>query len=230
MMIRSLALRIVNAVARHVRPEIRDWPTAMLHEMDFIENDWAALFWAIGSVKLLFKRLEVPMGEPSDILRKAQKLETEIRRRTRVVYVISFGLLVPFVWFFFIFPNLIQRIGSCLIVVSMLFFVYQAYHWRGREMPRVEASTSALTSFYRGELERQCDFHRGLCFWSRLMSMIPGYLLFCIGLVIAHPETKVGIAIVLACFFALATYAVPCNLTRARKYQRQIKELDSLRS
>jgi len=31
----------------------RDWGLAMSREMDFIENDWAALFWAIGSVKAL---------------------------------------------------------------------------------------------------------------------------------------------------------------------------------
>lgn len=52
-LIRSLALRTLNAAVRRTRPEFRDWGLAMLREMDFIENDWAALFWAIGSVKSL---------------------------------------------------------------------------------------------------------------------------------------------------------------------------------
>ncbi len=52
-LIRTLALRALNAVVRRTRPEVRDWGLAMLCEMDFIENDWAALFWAIGSVKSL---------------------------------------------------------------------------------------------------------------------------------------------------------------------------------
>lgn len=32
----------------------------MLREMDFVEGDWAALFWALGSATALFRRLEVP--------------------------------------------------------------------------------------------------------------------------------------------------------------------------
>jgi uncharacterized membrane protein len=52
-LIRNLALRILNAVVRRTPPDVRDWGLAMLREMDFIENDRAALFWAIGSVKAL---------------------------------------------------------------------------------------------------------------------------------------------------------------------------------
>jgi hypothetical protein len=55
-LIRSLALRTLKAVARRTRPEVRDWGLAMLREMDFIENDWAALFWALGGVKSLVSR------------------------------------------------------------------------------------------------------------------------------------------------------------------------------
>jgi hypothetical protein len=55
-LIRSLALRTLNAVVRRTRPEVRDWGLAMLREMDFIENDWAALFWAVGGVKSLASR------------------------------------------------------------------------------------------------------------------------------------------------------------------------------
>jgi hypothetical protein len=40
-----------QAVVRRAQPAVREWGAAMLREMDFIESDWAALFWAIGSVK-----------------------------------------------------------------------------------------------------------------------------------------------------------------------------------
>jgi hypothetical protein len=39
----------------------------MLREIDFIENDWAALFWAIGSVKSL-----TSSGKGSDTMRAQQ--------------------------------------------------------------------------------------------------------------------------------------------------------------
>jgi hypothetical protein len=169
--------------------------------------------------------MEVRMGEPSDIRRKAQGLKKEIGRRTIAVYVICFVLLVYFGWFAVNTLNPIVRIGSYLMVACTLFFGYQAFHWRRREIPKAEASTSAVISFYRAELERQRDFHRGICFWSRLVSMIPGYVLFCVGLVIAHPRTKEVVAIVVTCFFALCVLAVPLNLRRSSKYQRQINEL-----
>ena len=48
-MIRRFALKILNTVARWSSPGTRDWVAAMSREMDFIENDWAALWWALGS-------------------------------------------------------------------------------------------------------------------------------------------------------------------------------------
>jgi hypothetical protein len=119
------------------------------------------------------------------------------------------------------------RIGSILTVASTLFFEYQLYHWRGRVSPQRDANTSDLHSFFRAELERQLDFHTGICFWSRLASMIPGYVLFCVGFAIAYPAAEKIMSIVLICFFALALLAIPANLKRARTYQRQINELDS---
>ena len=60
--IRRVALRILNAIIRHAPPGIRDWGVAALREMDFIENDWRALFWAMGSVTLLFQPEVKTMG------------------------------------------------------------------------------------------------------------------------------------------------------------------------
>ena len=44
-----LASAIFAAVIRRASPAARQWGTAMQREMDFIESDWAALFWALGS-------------------------------------------------------------------------------------------------------------------------------------------------------------------------------------
>ena len=52
-LIRSIALRTLSPVARRTGPELRDWGLAMLREIDFIEDDCRASFWAIGSVKSL---------------------------------------------------------------------------------------------------------------------------------------------------------------------------------
>jgi hypothetical protein len=63
--IRKLASQILDVAARYASPEVRDWGTAMGRELDFVESDLAALFWALGSATVLFKHLEVPMSGPS---------------------------------------------------------------------------------------------------------------------------------------------------------------------
>lgn len=60
MRIRRLASAILTTSVRWASPSGLEWGNAMLREMDFVEGDWAALFWALGSATALFRRLGVP--------------------------------------------------------------------------------------------------------------------------------------------------------------------------
>jgi hypothetical protein len=104
---------------------------------------------------------------------------------------------------------------------------YQLYERRNRKLPS-ETQPPACTAFYRTELERQRDFHRGPSFWSRLVIGVPGYLLFFIGFAMAQPELARGLAAIAGTFIVLSILAVPLNLRLSRKYQRQIDEVDTL--
>jgi hypothetical protein len=199
----------------------------MLREMDFVEGDWAALFWALGSATALLKHLEAPMSDPSAVLSKMQALVKKIRRRTLKGYAVCLFAIAGFVRFFFVFHNTLQRVGSVLTVAALLYGVYQLYERRSRTLPS-EPSPAACTDLYRAELARQRDFHRGIWFWSRLLVMVPGYLLFCIGFAMAHPERAPEVAAIVGCFIVLCIVAVPLNLRLSHKYQRQMDELDVL--
>ena len=199
----------------------------MLREMDFIEGDWAALFWALGSATALFKHSEAPMSGPVDVFSQTQALAKKIRRRTLKGYALLLILIVAFGRFFFVFPNTLQRVGSVLTVAALLYGAYQLYERRNRTLPS-EPSPAACTDFYRAELARQRDFHRGILFWSRLVIMIPGYILFLIGFAMAYPGLTRNLAIIGACFIGLCIVAVPVNLRLSRKYQRQMDALDEL--
>jgi hypothetical protein len=52
---RRLAARLLRAVVRLAPRESREWASAMLHELDFIGGDWAALFWALGSAAAILR-------------------------------------------------------------------------------------------------------------------------------------------------------------------------------
>jgi hypothetical protein len=47
--IRRSASRLLLFVIRQSPAQSRSWGRAMLREMDFVDNDWAALLWALGS-------------------------------------------------------------------------------------------------------------------------------------------------------------------------------------
>jgi hypothetical protein len=111
MTIRRLASAILTAAVGHASPKTREWSNAMLREMDFVEGDWAALFWALGSAIALFRRLEAPMSNLSDISLRTQALMKKIRKRTLTGYTVCFVLVVAFGGFIFIFPNPLQRVG-----------------------------------------------------------------------------------------------------------------------
>jgi hypothetical protein len=54
---RRFATRLLLAVARHVCAESREWAEAMLRELDFIESDWEALLWALGSARAMCRHV-----------------------------------------------------------------------------------------------------------------------------------------------------------------------------
>ncbi len=217
---RRLGLKISQAVVRRAPPRAREWATAMLRELDHIESDWAALGWALGSVRILFVPCHVPFLEPSQIPLAAQNLAKVVRRRTVIGSATALFEAGCFTWIACIVPTRMQRIASLLVVASMLYSAWQLFARRAREV-------SGQADAYRAELERQRDFHRGLWFWSRFIVMIPGLLLFCIAGIAARGDQAGINALVGALFIVVLIVAVPLNLRTARGYQVKIDELDA---
>jgi hypothetical protein len=53
---RKLAAALLRGVLRLAPIESRDWSLAMLRELDFIEGEWAAFFWALGSATAILRQ------------------------------------------------------------------------------------------------------------------------------------------------------------------------------
>jgi hypothetical protein len=82
--------------------------------------------------------------------------------------------------------------------------------------------------YLRNELARQRDFHRGSRFWSRMLLLVPGSLVFFAGFAQAHPEVVRTIRFEAISVVVLAIAAIPLNLWMARRYQKQIDALTRL--
>jgi len=52
---RNLAAKLLRAMLKYAPQEKRAWVEAMLRELDFIEGEWPALFWALGCTTAIFR-------------------------------------------------------------------------------------------------------------------------------------------------------------------------------
>jgi len=169
---------------------------------------------------------------PDEIHKKIGQLDKKIRRRNFIGFAICFLEIACFSCFYFIFPILIQRIGALLTVLGMGYLVYQLYL---NQLQRAESTntaarmgTAALAEFYRAELQRQRDFHCGIWFWSRLIMILPGPLVFIVGLETVYPSLAIYIRAEGAAFLFFAALAIPLNRRLAREYQKQFDELETM--
>ena len=73
-LVRRLALRILNWVVCLASPERREWAEGLEREVAFIESDWRALGWAIGSVRVLFTAPESRDATLADVRTAARTI------------------------------------------------------------------------------------------------------------------------------------------------------------
>jgi hypothetical protein len=185
---------------------------------DYLPDDLKSLWQELGT-----NPVRISLDE---LQREAGKLKQGLRKRSFIGLGAALVVIAAFSVFFFVFPNKLQRIGSALTVLGTAYMVVQLRMRRAEFVPDV--GETECVRFYRAELERQRDFHRGRWFWSRLMIFFPGPLIFLVGFAKAHPELATFIWLELAVFLILAIIAVPLNLRLARKYQHRIDALDAL--
>jgi hypothetical protein len=59
---RNLARRLLRAALQFAPPGCREWTEAMLSELEFIEGEWPALFWALGCTTAIFRQCLLEWG------------------------------------------------------------------------------------------------------------------------------------------------------------------------
>jgi hypothetical protein len=75
--LRRIAVRLLHAMVQRSGAERRSWADAMLREMDFVESDWPALLWALGSTRVLCR---LAFAERMKSWHEAQSLKEMAKR------------------------------------------------------------------------------------------------------------------------------------------------------
>jgi hypothetical protein len=232
-LLRRLANGLSRSIVRRARPGAKEWAEATAREMEWIEEDWSAVRWSLGSLRILTHGCRFPITSLAQVPRAASELARNIRKRT-VTGCASCAFMAPYFFWFAWHPMfrrhsphpLMGQLGAYLTIAGAIYMTAQLLLRQGRLALVGNAAVTA--SEYRRELERQRDFHRGLWFWSRLLAMVPGYLLFCAGIPAGNAVRATLKAAIIVAFLTLCVVAVPVNIRLARRYQHSIDELDFL--
>jgi hypothetical protein len=87
---RRLAVGLLKAAIRIAPAASREWAAAMLRELDFVEDDWAALMWALGSTTVILRRAVIAWRE---WLKGSTKEEVGMSNTGRKALGVGLGML-----------------------------------------------------------------------------------------------------------------------------------------
>jgi hypothetical protein len=183
-----------------------------------MENDGVAALWRAQSSEGFRMSNE-------EIRKRIETMNRKMRRRTIDGYLVCAALIIFFVGWMFVGMNSLQLIGAVLTIIAVSYLAWQVRANRFRT-PSIDVVDTL--EHLRRELARQRDFHRGTRFWSRMLLLVPGGLIFFAGFARAHPEVIRIIRFETISFIVFALAAVPLNLWMAQRYQKQIDALARL--
>jgi hypothetical protein len=183
-----------------------------------MENDDVAALWRAQSSEGFRMSNE-------EIRNRIETMNRKMRRRTFDGYLVCGTLIVFFAGWMFVGMNSLQLVGATLTIIAVSYMAWQIRASRFRT-PSIDVVDTL--EHLRRELARQRDFHRGTRFWSRMLLLVPGGLIFFAGFARAHPEVIRIIRFEIISFVVFSLAAIPLNLWMARRYQKQIDALARL--
>jgi hypothetical protein len=163
-----------------------------------------------------------------EVHERIQKLSRLVRRRNVIGGFACITVLLGFAYFCAAAYNSMERIGAALTAIGASYIMFQLILRKMKFGQRSLHEQAESVAFYRSELERQRDFHRGAWLWSRLIVFAPGPFIFLVGVAQANPTQARFMWIEGVVVAALLLWAIPRNLRLSRCYQRELKELDSV--
>lgn len=167
---------------------------------------------------------------PEELRMKIRQLNRKLWLRDWIASAACLVVLVSFSVFLFIFRTPVERVGSSLTLIGVGYLALQLwlnrYGRRASDRGAASSGNTASAAFYRTELARQRNFHRGAWFWSRLAVFSPGPLVFMIGSALVHPHLARFFYAEAVAFVLLGALAIPLNLRMSRCYELLIRALD----
>ena len=218
--VRRSAMGIAAFVVRYAAPGCRDWAEGLAREAEFIEDDWSALGWAIGSTRVLLDRREVPMTSLSEAASKARHFLESLRRQNYGYLFFFFCQALTYALRLLDANNRQQRAGCVLVVLAGTYMgIFDLLRTRMVQLPPNDEDAEAWAFYYRRELQRRSSSRVFVGVFFSLAVYGVGLLLAERDGAGAHPILATSLGVILVCgalFF----------LWKRRQFQHQIEALD----
>ncbi|GGH07434.1 hypothetical protein [Silvibacterium dinghuense] len=161
-LIRNIARRLAEFTVRHASPGSKPWAEAIAAELDCIGNDWRALNWACGSLRVLAHYRPAPIHTMEELAAEAEKFAS--RRRGQATDLRTGRYLIwaaGLIWIALIVAHIGHRkdpVGSLLMLATQatLFFaqfLHSRYLFLRDEVPDQD-DAHAVILYYRQQLQR----------------------------------------------------------------------------
>ena len=134
---------------------------------------------------------EPPRMSPEELRSRMHRFERRIFWRNLREYAAGVVVLIVFGYYEWLFPALLQRIGSTLTIAGTLYVMYQLHRRASARISPADAGMKSCLEYHRQELERQRDALRAVWSWY-LLPFVPGMAVFLAGMMVKSMEGASG--------------------------------------
>jgi hypothetical protein len=223
-MVRSLAQKISFYVVKLASPGTKEWAEALARETDFIEEDWNALVWSFGSVRVLFDYRSAPIRSWDELTSTVERYAEQKRHLVNNPWLVrNLGwlnmLLQVQIFGSYLLRSTTTRdcVGYGIAVLGFLVHAVHCFLTQGEPDVPDRDNLPALIRFYQTELGREVSLSSP-DFWIPILSLVTAW----VGLMLVRGpvwQTIVGV-------FFIATLGFLLQLRRnSRRRLRQIEML-----
>jgi hypothetical protein len=220
---RRAALEISSGVTWRASPGCKEWAEGLEREVEFVEGDWRALGWAIGSLRVLLRNPPKPLRNAEEIAR-AGRLFAGSREHVPPMFFLLMAMQV--------FNNVLglvfrwgrighlQRAGFAIAALSAAYMAVVGWlvDFRMGQRPK-DMDDGAWIEFYRREMVRLRDLYTGFggLLPTALVLFGTGSLLSLEG--VARPFLT-------SCLIALVGFICWLGVRPGENFQRKVDNLD----
>jgi len=163
-LIRGLAEGVSRFVVRHASPGSKEWAEGLAREADFVESDWKALAWSLGSMRVLLSYRKAQLRSMDDLSIEAGKYAERMRHlfsSTGGVWIVNLLQTLCWIVSLTMAKDLHHRVGYSLIVSGFITLTIHTLIQSRKTYDVPDRDDSAgVVQYYKTGLKHSCTLNK----------------------------------------------------------------------